>query len=74
MNKLLAVLGVLAGLCFVVASVIYFLTPANALPQFMPGFDATMTRVHYKYGVAALLLAAVSFIFASFQSGQRMDR
>jgi len=32
-----------------------------------------MTRVHYKHGVAALLLAVVSFIFASFQSGQRVD-
>ncbi len=74
MNKLLAVLGVLAGLFFVVASVFYFLTPANMLPSFMPGFDAMMTRIHYKHGVAALLLAAAAFIFASFQSGQRMDR
>lgn len=73
MNKLLAVLGSIVGIALTIASFIYFITPAKTLPDFMPGYDVTMERVHYEHGVAALLLAVGVFVFASFQSATQSE-
>lgn len=73
MNKLLAVLGSIAGIALTIASFVYFITPAKTLPDFMPGHNVTVERVHYEHGVAALLLAVAAFVFASFQSGTKSE-
>ncbi|MCL4384264.1 hypothetical protein M1116_02330 [Patescibacteria group bacterium] len=73
MNKtLLIVLSVVAGLLCLVLAFIYFTTPAAALPHFLPGFNAALTKVHhYKHGLGALILGLGCFVFAWFQSGQK---
>jgi len=57
--KMLAYL--LAIVC-VAAAAMYFLLPADALPSFVPGYDAGSTRIHVKHGVAAAVAAVVLFV------------
>lgn len=71
MNKPLALLVGLLGIVFLVMSFIYFTTPANALPHFLPGYDIAVSRSHYKHGVASLILGLGCFAFAWFQSGKK---
>jgi hypothetical protein len=35
----------------------------------MPGFDASMTKTHFKHGIGAVVLGLAAFAFAWFQSG-----
>ena len=51
----IALLG--AGLALIALAVVYFVTPAHALPSLLPGHDAT-SRHHVKHGLAMLMLAA----------------
>lgn len=66
-----AVLGVL----LLVVAVIYFADTASALPSFFPGHvsagDAEAAHHHTKHGIAALVLALASFVFAWFQTGSK---
>ena len=59
------------GLLFLIAAAIYFVTPASALPGFLPGHEAGVAKPHLKHGVLALALAVVSFVVAWFQSGPK---
>ncbi len=71
MNKPLIILAVVVGIIFLGIAGIYFVTPANHLPHFFPGFDSTLTKTHYKHGIGALVIAIAAFIFAWFQSGKK---
>ncbi len=68
-NARLAVLIVL-GLAFLGLAVYYWITPANALPQFFPGYEAGSTATHLKHGLAALLLALGCGVLAWFSSAK----
>jgi len=46
-----------AGVALIALAVVYFVTPAHALPSLLPGHDAT-SRHHIKHGIAMLMLAA----------------
>lgn len=59
------------GIIFVAVAFVYFLTPANALPSYLPGYNPALSAVHFKHGVAALFLGLVLFAFAWFKSGKR---
>ncbi|MDE2025091.1 MAG: hypothetical protein KGJ07_01205 [Patescibacteria group bacterium] len=71
MSKPLVILFIIIGVVFLVIAGFYFVTPANHLPSFMPGFDASLSKTHYKHGIGALVIAAAAFIFAWFQSGKK---
>ena len=71
MNKILVWLAVLLGICFVGAGIYYWLTPAGSLQSFVPGFEAGSTHVHFKHGLASLILAAGLFIYAWFKSAPK---
>lgn len=66
---------VLLGVLLIVVAVIYFVQPAHSLPSFFPGHvsatDAEATHHHTKHGIAALVLALASFVFAWFQTGPK---
>jgi hypothetical protein len=53
----------LLGVVLLVVAAVYFLVPADQLPGFFPGHQASVTRVHYKHGivsgVAGVVLLAV---------------
>ena len=55
----------LLGIVLIVIAVVYFLTPADQLPGFLPGHDAAVHRVHMKHGilsgVVGLVLLAIGW-------------
>ena len=59
------------GIIFIILAAVYWSVPAGSLPHFMPGFAAGSTTVHFKHGLAALILALASFAFVWFQTGQK---
>jgi uncharacterized membrane protein len=61
--------AVLLGVVLLVLAVIYFVDTASSLPSFFPGHKAGSGHHHVKHGIAALILALGSFVFAWFQSG-----
>ena len=72
MNKKLLVWGsVILGIIFLIIAFVYFTIPVNHLPNFFPGFDAKLTKIHYKHGLGSLILGLGLFILAWFQSGKK---
>ena len=71
MNKVIVWLVGIIGLLLLIAAYVYFTTPANALPAFLPGHDVTLNKTHYKHGIGALFLGLACFAFAWFQSGKK---
>ncbi len=71
MNKGLVVLALILGIILLIAAVVYFITPASALPSFMPGYDVTLTKTHLKHGIGSLFLSLALFAFAWFNSKKK---
>lgn len=71
MNKTLSVLAIILGIICLGLAVFYWMTPADALPSFFPGYQLGSTHVHLKHGLAALILGLGLFAFAWFKSGPR---
>ncbi len=71
MNKLVMLLSVLVGVVLVGISILYFVTPANHLPTFIPGYAADLTRHHFTHGIASLFLGLGAFAFGWFASGKK---
>jgi len=69
--KPMVLLAGIIGLLLIIAAIVYFITPANSLPGFFPGHDATLTKAHFKHGIGAFLLGLGCFAFAWFQSGKK---
>jgi len=69
-KKLLAGLAVFLGIVFIILAVVYFITPAHALPVFLPGHDTT-SKIHFKHGIGSLILGLGLLAFAWFQSGKK---
>lgn len=61
--------AIILGIIFLAIAVMYFAEPAKSLPSFVPGHQSGSSHHHVKHGIAALVLAAGSFIFAWFQTG-----
>jgi hypothetical protein len=69
MKKPLAVVALILGILFVALAIYYWITPANVLPTFIPGYDAAMATPHFKHGLASLIVAVLLFIYAWFATG-----
>lgn len=69
--KPLVLISIAIGILLILLGVYYFVTPANQLPTFIPGSDHTDTSIHYKHGLASILLGAAALIFAWFQTGKK---
>lgn len=63
--------AIILGIIFLALAVMYFVEPAKSLPSFIPGHQSGSSHHHVKHGIAALVLAAGSFIFAWFQTGPK---
>lgn len=70
MKLLVLLLGIVGVILFALAF-IYFTTPANSLPSFLPGFDPLSTKVHFKHGVGVTFLGLGCFVLAWFQMGKK---
>jgi hypothetical protein len=59
------IVTLLAFLLIILAGV-YFFVPANSLPSFIPGYDAALTTVRFKHGVAAAVVGVILLIVSRF--------
>jgi amino acid permease len=74
MNKALVFGAIILGIVFLILTVIYFITPANSLPSFLPGFDPTLTKTHYKHGIGSLVIALGLLALAWFKSAKKSTK
>lgn len=71
MRKKLGIIALVLGILFVALAIYYWITPANALPSFFPGYNPAMLAPHFKHGLAAFILAVLLFIYAWFATGKK---
>jgi hypothetical protein len=53
------VIAYLLGIILIVIAVVYFVTPADHLPSFFPGYDPALARAHIKHGILSGVLGLV---------------
>ncbi|MEA2428132.1 MAG: hypothetical protein QOF37_1760 [Thermoleophilaceae bacterium] len=68
-RRSLIIPAVVLGVVLLVVAVLYFVDPAQSLPSFFPGHQAGSTHHHVKHGIAAVVVALATFVFAWFQTG-----
>jgi len=73
MKKTLNILAVVFGIVFVALAVYYWITPANMLPAFLPGYDVAMTTPHIKHGIASLVVGLALLVYAWFASAKKVS-
>jgi hypothetical protein len=49
----------LLGIILIAVAVVYFITPADHLPNFLPGYDPALARAHIKHGILSGVLGLV---------------
>jgi amino acid permease len=69
--RALTVVLILVGVACIGLAVVYFVTTARDLPNFIPGHTTGSTTHHVKHGLAMLGLAAIAFIGAWFTTAPR---
>lgn len=50
---------IIIGLALIALGIVYLLIPADALPSFLPGHDATIARARTKHGLLAGAIGVV---------------
>ena len=60
--------AILVGLFFFALAALYWLTPANHLPAFVPGYDAESDKPHLTHAVGMLIIGVTAFLLAWFRS------
>ena len=66
MNKTLSLGAIVVGILFVLLGIYYWITPAGALPTFLPGYIDGSSVIHIKHGLASVILGLALFAFAWF--------
>ncbi len=60
--------AILVGLFFFGLAALYWLTPANSLPAFVPGYDPGSDKPHFTHGLGMLVIGLTAFLLAWFRS------
>ena len=71
MNKPIVWLGIIFGIGFIALAALYWITPAGALPIYVPGYEAGSAAIHVKHGIGALLLGLAILAYVWFQTGPK---
>ncbi len=72
MNKKgLIVAGIILGIIFLIVGYVYVTHSASTLPTFFPGYEAGLSKIHIKHGIASFVVGIGCFVFAWFQSGPK---
>jgi hypothetical protein len=66
---MMKMIAYLLGIICIIAAAMYLFMQADALPTFMPGYEAGSTHVHHMHALAALIAAAVLFLIG-FSAGR----
>ncbi len=64
------IVAYILGALLIAIAATYLLVPADALPSFMPGYEAGLLRPRMKHGIAAGVLGIVLFV-AGWVLGRR---
>ena len=70
-KKLVTILLAVVGVLFLGMAIYYWVTPANQLLAFVPGYDPASAVIHFKHGLAMLILAIGAWVLAWFQSARK---
>jgi hypothetical protein len=62
---------VACGTVFTFLAIFYWIVPAYMLPSFMPGYDPTLDAIHFKHGLASLIIALGFFVYLWFRNGKK---
>ena len=73
MKKTLNIVAVILGIVFIGLAIYYWVTPADMLPMFVPGYDAAMTTPHIKHGIASLVVGLALLVYAWFASAKKVS-
>ena len=60
----------LLGVLLIVVAAIYLFVPADQLPSFFPGADATLARIRVKHGIASGAVG-IALLVAGWVVGRR---
>lgn len=71
MNPKLTIPAIILGVLFLILGYVYVTNTGQNLPTWVPGYDASMTTVHVKHAIAAIILGLGSFVYAWFASGPK---
>jgi amino acid permease len=63
-------IATLLGVVLLIVAAVYFLVPADQLPGFFPGHETGVARMHYKHGIASVVLGLV-LLGAGMRMGRR---
>jgi hypothetical protein len=74
MNKTIAVIALILGIVFIGLGIVYWTTPASALPAFLPGYEPGVAGVHFKHGLLSFVIAILLFVYAWFATGKKKVR
>jgi hypothetical protein len=66
------IVGIL-GVVFLVIAAVYWLTPAESLPAFLPGFEAGDVRPHVKHALGSFIIALILFALSWFLGSRDSD-
>jgi hypothetical protein len=73
MKKMLTILATVFGIIFIALAIYYWITPADMLPIFLPGYDIAMTTPHIKHGIASLVVGLALLVYAWFASAKKVS-
>jgi len=68
---LLVIAAGIGALVLIALAVVYWVEPSGSLPSFFPGYQAGSTHVHFKHGLACLLLGLVLGVYVWFRTGPK---
>ncbi len=70
-ERLLVAAAAVVGVALIVLAIVYWAEPAGSLPSFFPGYQAGSSHVHFKHGLAALLVGLAVLVFVWFRTGPK---
>lgn len=71
MTRPMPLIAGILGVLFVALAVVYWLTPAESLPSFLPGFKAGDAAIHVKHALGSLVIGIVLLVLAWLQGARR---
>jgi hypothetical protein len=67
MKTVIVYSAIIIGLFFLGLAALYWMTPADNLPAFLPGYDPASTKPHLKHAFGMLVIGLVAFAAAWFR-------
>jgi hypothetical protein len=73
-KKTHSIIAFALAIIFIILAVYYWITPAGALPGFIPGHETGSMTVHIKHGMASFILGLGLFAYAWFSGGKKASK